>query len=89
MKRPIRGEIYACTLQTTPRTQTLVFRAAGDPAAVMSSIRRALQSTAKDLGPRGRDNDFGWGLVDPYLAMLALDNPALANARPPTPVPQQ
>ena len=59
------------------------------PNADPDSIRRALQSTAKDLGPRGRDDDFGWGLVDPYLAMLALDNPALANARPPTPVPQR
>jgi Subtilase family len=57
------------------------------PNAKPDDIRRALQTTAKDLGPRGRDDDFGWGLVDPYLAMLALDNPALANARPPTPVP--
>jgi hypothetical protein len=59
------------------------------PNATPDEIRRALQATARDLGPRGRDDDFGWGLVDPYLAMLALDNPALANARPPTPVPQQ
>lgn len=59
------------------------------PDADPESIRRALQTTAKDLGPRGRDDDFGWGLVDPYLAMLALENPSLANARPPTPVPQQ
>lgn len=59
------------------------------PDADPDSIRRALQSTAKDLGTRGRDDDFGWGLVDPYLAMLALDNPSLANARTPTPVPQQ
>ncbi|HXW25751.1 MAG TPA: S8 family serine peptidase [Xanthobacteraceae bacterium] len=59
------------------------------PDADPEAIRNALQTTAKDLGPRGRDDDFGWGLVDPYLAMLALDNAALANARPPTPVPQQ
>src|SRR5262249_58138753 len=59
------------------------------PDADPDSIRRALQSTAKHLGARGHDNDFGWGLIDPYLAMLALDNPSLANARPPSPVPQQ
>jgi Subtilase family len=59
------------------------------PGATPDAIRRALQTTAKDLGTRGRDDDFGWGLVDPYLAMLALDNPALANAGPPTPVPQR
>lgn len=59
------------------------------PDADPESIRRALQTTAKDLGARGRDDDFGWGLVDPYLAMLALDNPSLANARAPTSIPQQ
>ena len=49
VKRPIRGEIYACTLQTTPRTQTLLLRAAGDPAAVMSSVRRELQAIDPQL----------------------------------------
>ncbi len=50
------------------------------PDADPEAIRRALQTTAKDLGPRGRDDQFGWGLVDPYLAMLALDI-SVANAR--------
>jgi Subtilase family len=59
------------------------------PDADPELIRRALQTTAKDLGPRGRDDQFGWGLVDPYLAMLALDNSSLANARAPAPAPQQ
>jgi subtilisin family serine protease len=59
------------------------------PDADPELIRRALQTTAKDLGPRGRDDQFGWGLVDPYLAMLALDNNSLANARAPAPAPQQ
>jgi hypothetical protein len=59
------------------------------PDATPEMIRRALQTTAKDLGPRGRDDQFGWGLVDPYLAMLALDNNSLANARAPTGIPQQ
>jgi hypothetical protein len=40
-----------------------------DPTA----IRKALQDTAKDLGPRGRDDKFGWGLVDPYQAVLSLE----------------
>jgi len=47
--RPIRGEIYNCTLQYTPRTQMLVFRASGDPAAVMPSIRRELQGIDPQL----------------------------------------
>jgi putative ABC transport system permease protein len=42
VKRPIRPEIYQSSLQVTPRTETLVFRAAGDPAAIMPSIRKEL-----------------------------------------------
>jgi subtilisin family serine protease len=59
------------------------------PDADPESIRRALQTTAKHLGKGGHDDNFGWGLVDPYLAMLALDNNNLANARAPATVPQQ
>ena len=49
VKRPIRGEIYYCTLQRTPATQTVVFRAAGDPTALMPSIRRELQNIDPQL----------------------------------------
>jgi len=30
-------------------------------------------STAKDLGPKGRDDQFGWGLVDPLNTLQTLD----------------
>ncbi len=33
-------------------------------------IREALERTARDLGPAGRDNEYGWGLID---ASAALD----------------
>ena len=49
VKRPIRGEIYVCTLQRPPSTQTVVFRAAGDPSVVMPSIRRELQNIDPQL----------------------------------------
>ena len=39
-----------------------------DPQAV----RRALMSTARDLGPKGIDPQFGAGLVDAYQAILSL-----------------
>jgi serine protease len=29
-----------------------------------SAVERRLEQTARDLGPRGRDNVYGWGLVD-------------------------
>jgi hypothetical protein len=43
------------------------------PDADPAIIRKALQTTAKDLGPRGRDDQFGWGLVDPYAAVQSLE----------------
>ena len=43
------------------------------PEASVETIRAILLSTAKDLGPQGRDDQFGWGLVDPSQALSALD----------------
>jgi subtilisin family serine protease len=40
-----------------------------DPEAV----RAILQSSAKDLGPSGKDEQFGAGLTDAYQAVLALE----------------
>jgi len=32
-------------------------------------IREALERTARDLGPAGRDNEYGWGLIDASAAL--------------------
>ncbi len=37
-----------------------------------SSIVSRLQSTATDLGPVGRDNDYGHGLISPYRMLAGL-----------------
>src|SRR5712692_4016291 len=55
------------------------------PDADPATVRKVLQTTAKDLGPRGRDDQFGWGLVDPFQAVLSLD---LNVATAPPSVPQ-
>jgi len=34
-----------------------------------SQVRQALEQTAKDLGAQGKDNYYGWGLVDAYAAL--------------------
>jgi hypothetical protein len=57
------------------------------------TIRDVLSVTARDLGPKGRDDQFGWGLVDPYQALLALETnvarvPPGPEVRAPTPVNQ-
>ncbi|RUX84568.1 peptidase S8 [Mesorhizobium sp. M7A.F.Ca.CA.002.05.1.1] len=34
------------------------------PGRTADGIEKALAATARDLGPKGRDNDFGYGLLD-------------------------
>jgi subtilisin family serine protease len=46
-----------------------------DPAA----LEEVLFSTARDLGAPGRDPVFGYGLVDPYRALSALEAKAVAG----------
>lgn len=36
-------------------------------------VEKALAATAKDLGPKGRDNDFGFGLLDTKAAEAAKE----------------
>lgn len=43
-----------------------------DPTLTMAEIRRALTSTAHDLGPRGRDPQFGAGRADAFASLQAL-----------------
>ena len=43
-----------------------------------SQVRRILQATAKDLGPKGHDIMYGAGLADAYAAVMAEPAPALA-----------
>jgi subtilisin family serine protease len=54
----------------------LVFQRA--PALKPDAVRQLLQSTAKDLGPRGRDRQYGAGLVDAYRAIMAVPAGAAA-----------
>jgi subtilisin family serine protease len=43
-------------------------------------VRGILQTTAKDLGPKGRDIMFGAGLADAYGAVMAAGAPMTAAA---------
>jgi filamentous hemagglutinin family protein len=46
-----------------------------DPTLKPADVRAILLSTAADLGPRGRDDQFGWGLVDAHRALMAVGQP--------------
>ena len=47
--RAIRPELYRCALQSTPRTQTLLVRTAGDADAIIGSVRREVQAIDPQL----------------------------------------
>jgi len=42
------------------------------PGLTPQAVHKALLSNAKDLGPKGRDDQFGAGLADAYGAVQAL-----------------
>jgi hypothetical protein len=44
-----------------------------DPSLDPVAIHEILTVSAKDLGSKGRDDIFGWGLVDPSRALQELD----------------
>ena len=43
-----------------------------NPSLSPADVRRILMDTAKDLGPKGRDRDFGAGLVNALSAVTAV-----------------
>ena len=47
--RAIRPELYMSALQVTPRTQMLVVRTAGDPSAILPTIRKEVQALNPQL----------------------------------------
>lgn len=49
------------------------------PDMTPDAVRAMLMATAKDLGPKGRDDAFGAGLADAYRAVTE-DTPRLSNA---------
>jgi subtilisin family serine protease len=62
------------------------------PTIDVATVQEILTSSAQTLGPSGRDDLFGWGLVDPTQALLELDakvaRDAVAGpAAPATPAP--
>lgn len=54
-----------------------------NPTATADQVRHTIQSTALDLGPSGRDNDYGYGLVQAASALAAM----AGTVPPPTPTP--
>ncbi len=72
--QPASGyEYYDGTSMATPHVSAvaaLVWSAL--PTASNTQIRQVLQQTAQDLGAAGRDNSYGYGLVQAKAAITAL-----------------
>ena len=65
------------TSMATPHVSGLAaLLLAKDPSLSPSQIRTAIESTADALGTAGRDNTFGWGLIN---AKAALDSVAAVS----------
>jgi subtilisin family serine protease len=50
------------------------------PGLTPDAVREILQKTARDLGPAGKDPEYGAGLVDAYQAIMAVQANATASA---------
>jgi serine protease len=48
-----------------------------DSSLTPTQVRHALESTAEDKGDSGRDNVYGWGLIDAKAALLSIAKPHL------------
>jgi len=51
-----------------------------DPKLDANAVRDLITASAKHHTPKGRDDQFGYGIVDPYAALTAAD-PKVARAR--------
>ena len=57
------------------------------PALPATGVAAAMTSTATDVGPTGRDDESGAGIVDPVAALQKVTAPVAAVPTPTTPTP--
>jgi subtilisin family serine protease len=57
------------------------------PNATATDVRQAMTSTATDLGSTGKDNTFGFGLLNALQAAKSIAPSKFGSGATPTPVP--
>jgi subtilisin family serine protease len=60
-----------------------------NPRLTPTDIRRILTASAKRLGPGERDDNFGFGLIDPLQALQLAEPRTVAATPPPLTLQQQ
>ena len=78
---------YQGTSMATPHVAAIAALVFSEgKATTIGAVRKAIESTTKDLGAAGWDNKFGWGLVNAGRAVLydpsaaPVNQPPIANA---------
>jgi subtilisin family serine protease len=73
---PAPDEAYQMTTGTSIATAhvsgVVALMLERDPSLTPAEVRKILEATATDLGPKGKDKQFGWGLVNPQKALEAV-----------------
>jgi serine protease len=57
------------TSMAAPHVSGVAALLASHGVTTPDQIRKAIESTARDLGPTGWDPEYGWGMVDAYAAL--------------------
>lgn len=60
------------TSQATPHVSAVAALLISQGITDADAVRESMRSTAEDLGPTGRDNEFGYGMVRPAEALRGL-----------------
>lgn len=71
-KQPIYAFYQGTSMASPHAAGVAALMLSADPTLTPSAIRFFLQSTATDLGPTGRDDVYGYGLVNAYRALVAV-----------------
>ena len=65
-------ELAGTSMATPYVSATMALLRAIAPTATPDQLQQLVQRTATDLGVKGRDNDFGAGLIDPVAALQQI-----------------